>query len=135
VHALGRAGDEPLGFILHRAARELAERYRVNLEVDLDDSVDADTEQKHALMRITREAVSNAVRHGKAERVWVRLSQDGAHRQLTVQDDGTGFDVPAVVAAGGGYGLTSMRDRARALPGSFTLEAASDSGSVVTVTW
>ena len=96
VHALGRAGDEPLGFILHRAARELAERYRVNLEVDLDDSVDADTEQKHALMRITREAVSNAVRHGKAERVWVRLSQDGAHRQLTVQDDGTGFDVPAV---------------------------------------
>ncbi len=135
VHALGRAGDEPLGFILHRGARELAERYRVNLEVDLDDSVDADIEQKHALMRITREAVSNAVRHGKAERVWVRLSQDGAHRQLSIQDDGTGFDVPAVVAAGGGYGLTSMRDRARALPGSFTLEAASDSGSLVTVTW
>jgi signal transduction histidine kinase len=135
VHALGRAGDEPLGFILHRAARELAERYRVNLEVDLDDSVDADTEQKHALMRITREAVSNAVRHGKAERVWVRLSQDAAHRRLSIQDDGTGFDVPAVVAAGGGYGLTSMRDRARALPGSFTLEAASDSGSLVTVTW
>jgi signal transduction histidine kinase len=103
--------------------------------VDLDESVDSDTEQKHALMRITREAVSNAVRHGKAERVWVRLSQDGAHRQLTIHDDGTGFDVSAVVAAGGGYGLTSMRDRARALPGSFTLETASDSGSVVTVTW
>lgn len=135
VHALGRAGDEPLGFILHRAARELAERYRVNLEVDLDDSVEADADQKHALMRIAREAVSNAVRHGKAERVWVRLSQDQERRRLTIQDDGTGFDVPAVVASGGGYGLTSMRERARALPGSFSLEAASDSGSVVTVTW
>jgi signal transduction histidine kinase len=134
VHALGRAGDEPLGFILHRAARELAERYRVNLEVDLDDSVDADPDQKHALMRITREAVSNAVRHGKAERVWVRLSQDEARRRLTIHDDGAGFDVPAV-AGGGGYGLTSMRDRARGLPGSFTVETGSDAGSVVTVTW
>lgn len=133
VNALGRAGDEPLGFILHRAARELAERYRINLEVDLDDSVEADREQKHALMRITREAVSNAVRHGKAQRVWVRLSQGQDHRQLRIQDDGTGFDVAA--ADGSGYGLTSMRDRARALPGSFTLEAAADSGSAVTVTW
>lgn len=135
VQALGRAGDEPLGFMLHRAARELAERYRVNLEVDLDDSINAEPDQKHALMRITREAVSNAVRHGKAERVWVRLTQDGTDRHLTIQDDGTGFDIPATVAASAGYGLTSMRDRARALPGSFTVEAESGSGSVVTVTW
>ncbi|HYI32664.1 MAG TPA: ATP-binding protein [Glaciibacter sp.] len=135
VHALGRVGDEPLGFMLHRAARELAERYRVNLEVDLDDSINAEPDQKHALMRITREAVSNAVRHGKAERVWVRLTQDGTERHLTIQDDGTGFDIPATVAASAGYGLTSMRDRARALPGSFSMEAESNSGSVVTVTW
>lgn len=135
VNALGRAGNEPLGFTLHRAARELAERHRVNLEVDLDDSIDADPDQKHALVRITREAVSNAVRHGKAERVLVRLSQDGAERHLTIQDDGSGFDVPATVASNAGYGLTSMRDRAKALPGSFRVEATSDSGSVVTVTW
>ncbi|HEX5857652.1 MAG TPA: ATP-binding protein [Microbacterium sp.] len=135
VHALGRAGEEPLGFMLHRAARELTERYRINLEVDLDDSIDADAEQKHALVRITREAVSNAVRHGKAERVWVRLTREGSDRCLTIQDDGSGFDVPATVAAGGGYGLTSMRDRARGLPGLLTLQAESDAGSVVTVTW
>lgn len=135
VHALGRAGDEPLGFVLHRAAHELAERFRVNLEVDLDDSISADSDQKHALMRITREAVSNAVRHGKAERVWIGLTQDGTSRHLTIQDDGIGFDVPATVAAGRGYGLTSMGDRARTLPGSLRVEAESHSGSVVTVTW
>ncbi len=135
VQALGRAGNEPLGFTLHRAARELAERYRVNLEVDLDDSISADAEQKHALMRITREAVSNAVRHGKAERVLVRLSQDGAGKQLIIQDDGRGFDVPATVASGVGYGLVSMHDRARALPGKLSVQAATETGSVVTVTW
>jgi len=135
VHALGRAEEEPLGFTLHRAARDLAERYRVNLEVDLDDSISADPDQKHALMRITREAVSNAVRHGKAERVWVRLTQEGTERHLSIQDDGIGFDVPATEAAGVGYGLVSMRDRARSLPGSLKVEAGSDAGSTVTITW
>lgn len=135
VHALGRASDEPLGFTLHRAARELAERYRVNLEVDLDDSISADADQKHALMRITREAVSNAVRHGKAKRVSVRLSQHDDGKRLTIHDDGHGFDVAATVAGGVGYGLVSMRDRARALPGKLSVEAQTDTGSVVTVTW
>lgn len=135
VNALGRVGVEPLGFMLHRAARELAERYRINLEVDLDDSVTADAEQKHALLRITREAVANAVRHGKAERVVVRLSQDDAGRRLVIQDDGAGFDVAAALAAPGGYGLTSMRDRARGLPGTFTVDAGSGAGSVVSITW
>jgi signal transduction histidine kinase len=135
VHALGSAGSEPLGFTLHRSARDLAERYRMNLEVDLDDSITADPDQKHALMRITREAVSNAVRHGKAERVWVRLTQDGTGRHLSITDDGTGFDVSAAEAAGIGYGLVSMRDRARSLPGSLRVEADADSGSTVTVTW
>jgi signal transduction histidine kinase len=86
-------------------------------------------------MRITREAVSNAVRHGKAERVWVRLTQAGSERHLSIQDDGVGFDFPATEAAGVGYGLVSMRDRARSLPGSLRVESGPDAGSTVTVTW
>jgi signal transduction histidine kinase len=135
VQALGRPGDEPLGFVLHRAARELAERYQVDLEVDLDDSVSVTPDQQHALMRIAREAVSNAVRHGKARRVAIRLSQDGDHRRLVIHDDGRGFDVASAISKGTGYGLVSMRDRASALPGSFNVEAESGMGSVVTVRW
>ena len=135
VQALGRAGDDPLGFMLHRAARELAQRYEVQLEVDLDDSINAAPDQRHALMRITREAVSNAVRHGKAKRVSVRLSRAGDQRRLAIHDDGSGFDVASAVAGNAGYGLISMRERARTLPGSFDVEATGDTGSIVTVTW
>lgn len=136
VNALGRAvEEEPFGFTLHRAVRELSERYRINLEVDLDDSISADVDQRHALMRIAREAVSNAVRHGKAERIWVRLSRDAGARRLTVEDDGTGFDVDATIAAGSGYGLISMRDRAQGLPGVMSVESHRGKGSVVTVAW
>jgi signal transduction histidine kinase len=133
--ALGSPTDEPLGFVLHRAARELAERYQVALEVDVDDSITAVSEKRHALLRITREAVSNAVRHGKAGRIQVQLRRDGTQRRLVIEDDGQGFDVEPAVEAGVGYGLVSMRDRASSLPGSFHIDSAPGRGSVVTVTW
>ncbi len=115
--------------------REVAERYRINLEVDRDDSLTADSDQRHALLRIAREAVSNAVRHGKAERISVRLTRVDGESRLTVEDDGAGFDVDATIAAGSGYGLTSMRDRARGLPGTLTVQSHPGRGSVVTVAW
>jgi len=135
VQALRRPTDEPLGFVLHRAARELAERYQVNLEVEVDDSISVQTDQQQALMRITREAVSNAVRHGKAPRIHVQLAQRDGRRRLVVQDDGQGFDADRAVADNTGYGLVSMRDRARSLPGSLAIDSNPGSGSVVTVTW
>ena len=135
VQALGRPTDEPLGFVLHRAARELAERYHVNLEVDVDDSINVPADQQHALMRITREAVSNAVRHGKAPRIHVRLAQGDSRRCLVVQDDGMGFDTDRALADNAGYGLVSMRDRALSLPGSLDIASERGSGSTVTVTW
>ena len=79
--------------------------------------------------------MSNAVRHGQAERVHVQLSVRGGLRRLVIQDNGKGFDVKQAVADNAGYGLLSMRDRARALPGTFDVNAQQGSGSLVTVTW
>ncbi|WP_026532083.1 sensor histidine kinase [Arthrobacter sp. H41] len=135
VQALDRGGDETLGLVLHRTARELSQRYRVRLEVEVDDSVESSVEQQHALVRITREAVANAVHHGRADQLRVRLSRDGDRRCLIVQDDGTGFDVASATGVAAGYGLISMRERARALPGSLDVTSRSGEGSVVTVMW
>lgn len=135
VHALGRGGDEPLGFVLHRTVRELSQRYRVRFEIEVENSIDATAEQQHTLLRITREAVANAVRHGRAGHLCVRLSRDGGRRCLVIQDDGTGFDVGGATGVDAGYGLVSMRDRARTLPGSVDVASRPGEGSVVTVTW
>jgi signal transduction histidine kinase len=134
VDALGRAGDEPLGHVLSRAARQVAERYDARLDLEVDDHVDADDEQRHALARIAREAVSNAIRHGRAGRVRVRLLRDGTGARLEVADDGRGFD-PRAAASSTGFGLTSMRERARALPGELGIESAPGEGTRVWVTW
>ena len=134
VDALGRSAEEPLGFVLHRAARQVAERYGGRVLVDLDDSIEVGHAQRHALVRITREAVSNAIRHGGAPSVTVRLERDAGGCRLVVQDDGDGFE-PAAVASSTGYGLTSMRERALALPGTFDITSAEGAGAAVTVRW
>jgi signal transduction histidine kinase len=134
VDALGRSPDEPLGFALGRAAHQVAERYGACVVLDVDNSIDAAPEQRHALVRITREAISNAVRHGQASSVRVRLRQEDDSCRLVVQDDGLGFDL-ADAHAGGGYGLVSMRDRAAALSGTFGIDSRPGRGTTVEVTW
>lgn len=134
VDALGRSGEESLASLLHSAAGQVAERYDARLDVEVDHTVSADPEQRHALVRIAREAVSNAIRHGGATCVRVRLCREAGRHRLLVEDDGRGFDV-AAVARGNGFGLTSMRERARALPGDLEIRTAPGEGTSVGVTW
>ncbi|WP_134007217.1 sensor histidine kinase [Kribbella sp. VKM Ac-2566] len=132
LEALGRSDDEPLGLMLHRAVEQLAQRYGVTLDLELDESIVVDRPQRHALVRIAREAVLNAVRHGKVDRVKVELGRAGDGRRLRISDEGPGFD-----AAGpkNGFGLVSMRERAEALPGTFELTSRPDEGTTVMVRW
>jgi signal transduction histidine kinase len=128
--------EEPLGFTLHRAARQVAERHGVELELALDTSVTANQQERHALLRIVREAVANAARHGHAERVRMDLQRTPtATRRLAISDNGRGFDVAQALSQRTGFGLTSMRERAEGLPGTFEVESSADSGTIIAVTW
>lgn len=86
--------------------------------------------------RIAQEAVSNAVRHGRASRVDVALARaDGGHA-LTVSDDGAGFD-PAEAATRTDrphFGLVGMRERVEALGGTLALTTAPGRGTRLTAT-
>ena len=84
-------------------------------------------------MRITREAVSNAIRHGRARNIGIGLLRDQGGRRLVVHDDGRGFDPDASESTG--YGMTSMRERAENLPGRFHVNSSPGRGSTVVVEW
>ncbi|MER7844881.1 sensor histidine kinase [Kitasatospora sp. NPDC096077] len=92
--------------------------------------------QEVALLRIAQSALGNTVRHAAASRAEVTLSYMEGEVALDVFDDGAGFD-PAAVAGrtggDGGFGLPSMRARARALGGSFTVESAPGEGTALAV--
>lgn len=133
IDTLGSEGDQSLGLLLHGAARQVTERYGGQVVVDLDVSVEATREQGHDLVRITREAVSNAIRHGRARNIGIGLLHDRDGRRLVVHDDGRGFDPDAF--EGTGYGMTSMRERAENLPGTFQVSSAPGRGATVVVEW
>jgi signal transduction histidine kinase len=133
IDTLGSDGEDSLGLLLHGAARQVAERYGGQVIVDLDVSIDATPEQSHDLVRITREAVSNAIRHGRAKNIGIGLLRDQGTRRLVVHDDGRGFDPAASESTG--YGMTSMRERAEHLPGRLHVTSAPGRGTTVVVEW
>ncbi|GAA1816735.1 sensor histidine kinase [Actinomadura chokoriensis] len=86
------------------------------------------TDHEVALVRIAQSALGNAAQHSGAANVGVTLTYLDDAVVLDVYDDGRGFD-PAAPATG--YGLRAMRERARALGGTLTVESAVDEGTAV----
>jgi signal transduction histidine kinase len=133
VDSLAQGEELTFTFALHELASQLTERYGVQVVLDVDVSVTVPPEASHSLLRIAREAAGNAARHGGASRIGIGLTRDSQQHQLVVHDDGCGFDPEAI--SGRGYGLTSMRDRARGLQGDLDLRTSVGRGTTVTVTW
>ncbi|MFI0419378.1 sensor histidine kinase [Spongiactinospora sp. 9N601] len=82
------------------------------------------------IFRVAQEALSNIAKHAKAERVGVTLDYLDDTVLLDVRDDGTGFDESAA-ACSAGFGLDTMRQRARGVGGSLTIESSPGQGTAV----
>jgi len=130
IAALTRPVDEALEVALVQAAEEVAGRVGVQLRVAVCKGAQVSPDEREALIRIVREAITNAGRHGGATRVSVSLS-NGSGTFLEIADDGTGFD-PSRTRVGG-FGLLSMRERAEALGGRFTLRSEAGTGTTIQV--
>ena len=70
-----------------------------------------------ALFGIAREAVTNTVRHARAQTLWVTLTSDATNARLSVEDDGVGC-LAGAAARGGGNGIIGMVERAKVLHGT-----------------
>lgn len=134
IAALTRPIDEPLSNSLTQAAEEVAIRYGASVATEIA-PVEVDTERREALIRIVREAVSNAARYAGAADLVVRLVREHDVLRLTVADDGYGFDTEAVRRRRGGYGLSTMKQRAEQTGGRFELQSRPGGGTTVTVVW
>jgi signal transduction histidine kinase len=115
------------------ALQEICAAYHDRLGVTVDASLDDVTVPppvEHALLRITQEACTNAVRHGNARRLAVSMTRQDGHVELAVRDTGTGFD-PAAPHAGSG--LAHIRDRVAELGGTMDIDSAPGRGAALTV--
>lgn len=130
IATLRRPVDEPLKDAIVHATSDVAGRSGARIEFSLSEQVDVAWYVRNALVRIAREAVVNATRHGRAHRIRVSL-EAGRNVRLLILDDGNGFDPDAV---GQGFGLVAMRERAESLGGRFSIRSAPGTGTEVEVT-
>jgi NarL family two-component system sensor histidine kinase LiaS len=105
------------------------DRLGMTVDTDLDD-VTVPAPVEHALLRITQEACTNAIRHGNARSLAVSITRRNRHVELAVRDTGTGFD-PA--APHNGSGLAHIRDRVAELGGTMHIHSAPGQGAALTV--
>jgi two-component system CheB/CheR fusion protein len=88
-----------------------------------------DTVATH-LYYVAREAVNNAITHGHARQIVIRLAADQRQGTLTIQDDGSG--ISSTVPGSKGMGLHLMNYRARMVGGSLEVQRAPTGGTIVT---
>jgi len=113
-------------------ARESGRRFGIPVVLHLSRPLPAhDAEQIGQLYRIGQEAIGNAVRHGAASKLALRLQTRGRRMRLTVRDDGSGL-LP-VAQRIEGLGLHIMGYRAATFGGSVVVAPARPRGTIVTV--
>jgi signal transduction histidine kinase len=114
---------------------EIAEGFRqvceARLVVDVARGFSQLTEAKlHAIMQITRESLSNIVRHAHATEVYIDLHPSSGKLNLVISDNGQGFDVARAVM---GHGIANIQQRIHQLGGEVELISKPGRGTTLTV--
>jgi len=113
--------DEALQVELRKTTEQ---GFRTFIDVEGQEPDPIDGECHFTVLRVAQEALSNVRHHSRAKRVNVDLNYGADSVRLTVSDDGVGFEPSdgdsAPSQAGGGFGMTSMRERIRLAPGMGT---------------
>jgi two-component system sensor histidine kinase UhpB len=89
-----------------------------------------------ACFRAAQEALTNVVRHARAQHVWIELNQTDDALELVVRDDGVGFDVTKTLyraTSSGHLGLLGMKERAQILGGNLEVDSAPGHGTRIRI--
>jgi signal transduction histidine kinase len=123
------------------AIREFTDKFNRLNDLSVDLSVDPDLENPSLppeaelqVLRIVQEALSNARKHAQASQAWIILTQEDGILELTIGDDGVGFNPGET---GGdqerGFGLTTMRERSEAIGAQFVVDSEPEGGTRISL--
>ena len=127
----GRTLRAALDSMAADAGSASAGRVRIAIVAEPDADAGLTPAAAGGLFRVAQQAVVNAMRHADARRIVIRLARVEGGVRLRVEDDGTGFE-PAEVPSDR-FGLVGMRERARLLGGTLTVESGPGSGTAIEV--
>lgn len=119
--------------------REYLRKFRQNsnieaeLEIECDLPVLLTPAAEVQLIRIIQEALTNVRKHARASHAWVRIRTIGGMAEVSISDNGRGFDLVQSAAKEGHFGLQTMRERAESVGGTVEFLTAPGRGTTVQV--
>jgi signal transduction histidine kinase len=123
---------------LHEMSNKYADTYELEVLIEADDNAEdwLEEDAQGALFYVVEEAVNNARKHAKAERVIVRIYRQGEYCIFEIEDNGVGFNVDEVnddYHKRGSLGMVSMRERAELADGELKLQSKPGTGTRILV--
>ena len=116
--------------VVRTYATDWAHSSGIGVQLDIQEIDDLPLEAEEALYRIMQEALANVTRHSRAEQAFIQIQQHDGEIQLSVRDDGVGFDKQP---ASSGMGMSSMQERAEAIGGFTRITSQPGTGTEVRV--
>jgi signal transduction histidine kinase len=89
---------------------------------------------EQGIYRVAQEALENVAQHARARHVRLSVAQENGHFDMTITDDGRGFD-PENVDLVDQFGLQGMRERTELLGGDLRVESKPGSGTTIRLAW
>ncbi|WP_237360748.1 nitrate/nitrite two-component system sensor histidine kinase NarQ [Vibrio marisflavi] len=122
------------GLALSEVVNQLSSQTKATILCNSElSSLDLSSNQQVHLLQLIREAILNAIKHAKAEHIWIDCTEVETEVIITIKDDGIGFD--AEQKKDNHYGISIMRERALRLNGSIIINSKINQGSEVVLTY
>jgi signal transduction histidine kinase len=132
--------DQGLIYALHEYVEDLQEKnenVRISLTLEPDEGRIPEKMEEH-LFQIMREACENALHHANAHTLTISGEVSPARVDLSIQDDGKGFDSDTnlnALIADRHFGLANMKERAHLINAEVEVRSAPNQGAAIHITW
>ncbi|MDO9528176.1 MAG: PAS domain S-box protein [Syntrophales bacterium] len=120
-----------------REFQKICSDIHIEKEIDIQEH-DVPDDLKIVIYRILQESVNNIAKHSNADRVRCSLRKTEGIIELTIEDNGKGFNMKDILYENGsrrGLGLASMKERTGLSGGSFDIESSRQVGTTVRASW
>jgi len=111
--------------------KELKTKVPMDLTLEIDEDLNLGKGIENHLFRIIQEAMSNTLRHAKADKMEIRIHRRGEAVKVTLRDNGIGFELDDKKQAS--YGLSTMQERIHEIGGSIQFITAPGKGTRIEI--
>lgn len=120
---------------LLRLVHKLNAQNRFIITTDIDEITFPNPIIQVSTYRIVKECVSNSIRHSKGSQLCLKLKQKAHFCEITITDNGLGFDANDLhEKRRNHFGLSMVEERVSLLQGSWVIESSENNGTKITIT-